>query len=475
MCSDFSDERAGVVRRLNAAGVPVAGIPLLPLAEGYYFTADNADRAAGCYQQWVAWSRRHGLAWDGVGLDVEPDARIYLQIMDGPWGMVPMLAPRLFDRARPARARAAYQELVERIRADGWRVENYQFPLIADERRAGSTLLQRLALVDVATDREVWMLYSSFMRALGPGLIWAYGPEAAAIGVGTTGGGPDIPGSPQMPSLSWEELAGDLCLARHFCDQILIHSLEGASGRASWVGSGPLNGPMSKGHRTAHGPPRPCAVVCGQPCGRAHIPGRWASQPPRPGSSGAGDPNDVPAAEMERYLIGGGLEGPGPTRQAAVSSHPELHRDKDTHNSSIWAVRARRCPALAAARNRRFCGDIRSCPAAAHLQGGRIARSRRGGRGRTGYLGPCRPGPTPAEPPHGSANVKIAQGKGTRRETEGEPEPGQRPKGTNRRTPDEGKPEEGGRRGGTRRANGKPEESPRGETGGREVRPQTTR
>ena len=32
-----------------------------------------------------------------------------------------------------------------------------------------------MALVDVATDREVWMLYSSFRRALGPGLIWAYG------------------------------------------------------------------------------------------------------------------------------------------------------------------------------------------------------------------------------------------------------------------------------------------------------------
>jgi hypothetical protein len=106
-------------------------------------------------------------------------------------------------------------------------VENYQFPLIADERRAGSTPPQRLALVDVATDREVWMLYSSFMRALGPGLIWAYGPQAAAIAVGSTGGGPDIPGSPQMPTLNWEELAGDLRLARHFCDQILIHSLEG--------------------------------------------------------------------------------------------------------------------------------------------------------------------------------------------------------------------------------------------------------
>ena len=227
MCSDFSDERAGVVRRLNAAGIPVVGIPLLPLAEGYYFTADNADRAAGSYQEFAAWTRRHQLVWDGVGLDIEPDAQIFLQIMENPWGLVPMLAGRLVDRARPARSKAAYQALAERIRADGWRVENYQFPLIADERRAGSSVLQRLALVDVATDREVWMLYSSFLRALGPGLIWAYGPEAASIAVGTTGGGPDIPGSPQMPMLDWEELAGDLRLARHFCDQILIHSLEG--------------------------------------------------------------------------------------------------------------------------------------------------------------------------------------------------------------------------------------------------------
>jgi len=227
MCSDLSDERAGVVRRLNTAGVPVTGIPLLPLAEGYYFTVDNADRAAGSYQQFTAWTDQHGLVWEGVGLDIEPDARIFLQIMGGPWKLVPMLAPRLLDRARPARAKAAYRALVEQIRADGWRVENYQFPLIADERQARSTVLQRLALVDVTTDREVWMLYSSFLRALGPGLIWAYGPEAQAIAVGSTGGGPDIPGSPQMPTLSWEELAGDLRLARHFCDQILIHSLEG--------------------------------------------------------------------------------------------------------------------------------------------------------------------------------------------------------------------------------------------------------
>lgn len=77
-CSDFSDERAGVVRQLNGAGVPVVGIPLLPLAEGYYFTADNVGRAAGCYREWVAWTHRHWLVWEGGGLDVEPDARIHL-------------------------------------------------------------------------------------------------------------------------------------------------------------------------------------------------------------------------------------------------------------------------------------------------------------------------------------------------------------------------------------------------------------
>jgi hypothetical protein len=64
MVSDFSDERAVVVRQLNAAGVPVVGIPLLPLAEGYYFTAHNL---------WLArrWSDRilihslEGCVWHG--------------------------------------------------------------------------------------------------------------------------------------------------------------------------------------------------------------------------------------------------------------------------------------------------------------------------------------------------------------------------------------------------------------------------
>jgi hypothetical protein len=228
MVSDLSAERARVVRQLNQAGIPLVGIPLFPVEEGYYFTVDNAPWAAQRYEQWKQWTAEHGLVWEQVGLDLEPEAQFYLQLMANPWGLVPRLLRRLRDHERVTRARAAYADLVEQIHADGWPVENYQFPFIADERRAGSTLLQRLmGLVDVPTDREVWMQYTSFVGPLGPGILCSYGPESDAIAVGTTGGGPDIPGHPQFSPLRWEELARDLRLARRWTDQLYIHSLEG--------------------------------------------------------------------------------------------------------------------------------------------------------------------------------------------------------------------------------------------------------
>ena len=98
-------------------------------------------------------------------------------------------------------------------------------------------------------------------------------------------------------------------------------------------------------------------------------------------------------------------------------------------------------------------------------------RDRARGRGIAGDLGPCRPGPTPAEPPRGRANVKVAHGKGN-------------PEGNRNRATAEGtEPENAGRRetrgrrrkgknpAGKRETGGKPA----GGTGGRAVRPQTTR
>ena len=166
-----------------------------------------------------------------------------------------------------------------------------------------------------------------------------------------------------------------------------------------------------------------------------------AAQPRRPGDSARLSP---------------GLESASKSPSVAK---PPVQQGREIRRSARFGRGDVLCSV--AARNRRFCGGIPSCPGAAIWSAGG-SRSRRGGRGRTGDLGPCRPGPTPAEPPRGSANVKIAQGKGNPEGNRGGTGNGQRPKETNRRTPDEGKPEEGGRRGGTRRATGKPEEARRG-------------
>ena len=73
--------------QLTTAGVPLTGIPLLPLTEGYYFTADNVGQAVGCYREFMAWTDRTGWWGDGVGLEIEPDAHIFLQITRGAWGL----------------------------------------------------------------------------------------------------------------------------------------------------------------------------------------------------------------------------------------------------------------------------------------------------------------------------------------------------------------------------------------------------
>jgi hypothetical protein len=76
--------------------------------------------------------------------------------------------------------------------------------------------------MDVAVDREVWMLYSSLAIPRGPAMLWSYGPQAPAIAVGSTGGGVD-----PFPKLGFEALVRDLRLARRFTDDISIFSLEG--------------------------------------------------------------------------------------------------------------------------------------------------------------------------------------------------------------------------------------------------------
>jgi len=224
---DLSPERASVVRKLNNVGVPVIAWLLLPEEHGYWFNMDNLLEANHRYDEFAAWTKQNGLRWVGVGLDIESDIREMSQLAKDPLVIIPKLLNRLFDRKRLMHAETGYQELVNRIRSDGYYVESYQIPLIVDERKIGSTFIRRLGgLVDIKVDREVWMLYSSLLRPHGVGLLGSYAPQAQAIGVGVTGGGVDIEFGNPVP-LTWDELARDLRLAWYWCDNIYIFSLEG--------------------------------------------------------------------------------------------------------------------------------------------------------------------------------------------------------------------------------------------------------
>lgn len=227
---DFSPTRAELVKRLNKVGVPVVAWLLLPVEDGYWFNIDNYDKAAARYQDFKAWTREHGLEWAGVGLDIEMDINEMRALFEraGRRAAVRRLLRKFVDHQRVARVRRGYQALVDEIRADGYPVESYQFPLIVDERSARATVLQRtFGLVDLVTDREVLMLYSSSMGTWGKAILWSYAPEADSVGVGITGGGVDLPDAIKADPLTWEEFTRDLRLCVMQGKPIHIFSLEG--------------------------------------------------------------------------------------------------------------------------------------------------------------------------------------------------------------------------------------------------------
>jgi hypothetical protein len=188
----------------------------------------NAPYAISRYAQFKAWTADHRLVWAGIGLDIEPDIREMQELMNHRSRIVPFLLSRLFRHDELYLAQLTYQALVKQIRADGYAVDSYLIPFVLDERRTGSTLLQRLTgLIDIEVDREVLMLYTSFMGTVGPGVLWSYASEAQSIGLGNTGGGVEIGNINQLPPLTWPDLLRDLRLARMWTDDIHLFSLEG--------------------------------------------------------------------------------------------------------------------------------------------------------------------------------------------------------------------------------------------------------
>jgi hypothetical protein len=223
---ELNEGRAQIVLKLNRAGIPVTAWLALPGEQGYYLNASNAQEARTRFKEFERWSAAYGLRWAGIGLDIEPNIQDFQALGKGhKWRVVSMIIRRYFSAGRVKHARESYAELIHEMHSDGYTVETYQFPFIADERDAHSTLLERITgIVDVRADREALMLYTSFNAALDSALIWVYGPEAQAIAVGSTQGSD---ADPRFHPLNWEEFSRDLLVAHHFSNVIGVYNLEG--------------------------------------------------------------------------------------------------------------------------------------------------------------------------------------------------------------------------------------------------------
>lgn len=225
---DLSQERAQVVRRLNAAGVPMTAWLTLPGNQGYYANADNAPQTAARFAEFDRWTTDNGLSWKALGLDIEPSLGEFGMFANHKAKLAFRLLGRAFDSAHVRRAREAYAALIQQMQDRGYSVQTYQFALIADERRAHSTLLERiLGLVDVRGSDEVLMLYTSFNHEIGAALIWQYGSDAQTIAVGSTAPSGDATADARLRPLNWEEFSRDLIVARHFSPLIGVYSLQG--------------------------------------------------------------------------------------------------------------------------------------------------------------------------------------------------------------------------------------------------------
>jgi hypothetical protein len=220
---DLSGERAAAIQRFAGEGVTVGAWLLLPREDGYFATYDNVAAVEARVEAMLRWTEQHGLEFASLGFDFEPDLRELDQLFQSPVTAIANWARRSNDRTRRERAVKSYGALISRLRSEGWFIEAYQFPLLQEDRAAGSQFFQRLSSsLDVPVEREVMMTYSSLLGPLGPGLVegWTRGPRAVAVG--STGGGID-----PLPKLSFEELSRDLRMAASACRDVSIFSLEG--------------------------------------------------------------------------------------------------------------------------------------------------------------------------------------------------------------------------------------------------------
>jgi hypothetical protein len=224
---DLTDERAGVVKKLNRAAIPVTAWILLPKEQGYWTSLDTVAATRRQFGEFRSWQAQHKLEFAAIGLDIEPPLIMMAALGLNPIGQLKILATRLITNWHK-QLTLEMTTLVRAIQADGYAVETYQFPTVVDERQAKSNVFAKtLGLPVIESDREVLMLYSSFFPAHSDSILWSYACQAKAVGVGSTGGGVEINGLPSLKTMRWIDLKRDLLLASQVVDHVYIFSLEG--------------------------------------------------------------------------------------------------------------------------------------------------------------------------------------------------------------------------------------------------------
>ncbi len=224
---DLTDERAQIIRDLNKSGVPVVAWLLLPEEKGYWFNSGNGQAAIARYQEIKKWADDNKLVFSGIGLDLELDFNDAKMIKSNPWKLLSKIPGRLYDKSEIEKGRIEYAKLISLIKADHYPVESYYASFIKDEVNLNQTAIQQATkFLDIKTDKEIPMLYSSFMGNP-DGLIKIYGIDLKleAVGLGSTGGGFDT----TLPTLSYEKLVHDINVAAKQSKEIHIFSLEGCA------------------------------------------------------------------------------------------------------------------------------------------------------------------------------------------------------------------------------------------------------
>ncbi|NTV65685.1 MAG: hypothetical protein HGA65_19425 [Oscillochloris sp.] len=228
-----TSDLVAAVRLLNQRGVQLIAWLQPSACDGGWFHLQNYPQAIERYRTFHSWAGEHGLTFHAVGIDIEPPSSELDRIPR--WGLRD-LARHLWlahENVLFPAARVAYADLVSEIHSDGYEVHAYQLPALADDRRAGTTVIQRaFDIVGLPADVEVLMCYSSLPidalgNDIGGALIASYGPSADAIGVGAVSSTTLSSAPEDLPPLPCDALERDLLLASRHTDLIYVFSLEG--------------------------------------------------------------------------------------------------------------------------------------------------------------------------------------------------------------------------------------------------------